>query len=383
MSNRVTRMKQYRPELPYPWITLKSTLEEMGWDVRILIIHRPLYDYLPSVYTEIYKYGPNKIKLRKWFGGDTSSSDGTAAAAVAAAAVCPSQGGRIVPRPFDIATQEITIARLLDPHLKLYPTPAQVYELFQNHGFTILLVDMMEQIKVETSATATASAAATTSIIYDGKGGYFNFIEHIVCHQLPGTVHTCKALLDTANTSNNDPMNTSNNTEQQQQQQLQAAHRNPSLSLHYDFIAVEACQKGLFNGTILERRVVNLAIQNYQEQVLGLSPNDFPLVCPSDGILQDILDKSLDQERRLACSSYYNNNNNNNNNSNSSSSSSSSNIITMSGSSGSSCSWDYSDEESRHKEMFWKAARDKKKFCTVNSKLVVQDEKWIQFFSTI
>ena len=46
----------------------------MGWGVNILIVHRPLFDYLYSVYVEQYKYGPAKVRLRRWFndgdGGD-------------------------------------------------------------------------------------------------------------------------------------------------------------------------------------------------------------------------------------------------------------------------------------------------------------------------
>ena len=40
-------------------------------------------------------------------------------------------------------------------------------------------------------------------------------------------------------------------------------------------------------------------VQIRQEQDLGLSPNDFPLDCPDDEILSDILSVSLDHDRIL------------------------------------------------------------------------------------
>lgn len=301
MSNRVVRSQGYRPSVPYPWTALKSTLEGMGWDVRVLIVHRPLYDYLPSVYIEQYKEGPAKRKLNQWFGGGDGHGNDRE--------ICPSQGGRAVPRPFDTDTHEITIARLLNKQQEwpLYPTPAQVYELFRDHGFTIILVDMMEHV------TGT-------------NGKDLNMIQHIICDKIPGTTHTCNAV-DVWNAENKE--------------------LNPSLSLHYDFIAVEACHKGLLNGTLVSRDVARHAIQRRQEHDLGLSPNDFALVCPDDETLMNILRVSLDHERRLRTSQ-----------------------------------WDQY-KESRHKERFWKVTREKKKCCNVDSKEVVKDESWIEFFSTI
>jgi len=314
MANRIARTRQYRPALPYPWKALKLTLERMGWDVRILLVHRPLYDYLPSVYIEHYKDGPNKRRLRQWFGGGEH---------------CPSQGGREVPLPFRSDTDEITIARLLEQHQTLFPTPAQVYELSQSHGFTATVVNM------------TGKFPATRSVP-DGKD--LDFIQHIVCNELPGTVHACKTLLIQANVidirerSDEDAGTHLNNSTPTQ--------LNPSLSLNYDFVAVDACQSGLINGSKVGRDVARRAIRERQERDLQLSATDFPLICPDEITTEKILVASLEHERRIRKGS-----------------------------------WSL-DIESGHNHSFWKTAVAKKKLCIVDSQKVLEDDGWVEFMTS-
>lgn len=101
---------------------------------------------------------------------------------------------------------------------------------------------------------------------------------------------------------------------------------------------------------------------------MGLSPNDFPLVCPEDEILRKILHVSLDHERRLRS-----------NNSNVGDDGGD-----FDGNDNSIRHWHWGpDEESRHEDRFWKVVRDAKKFCTVDFKQVVRDDKWIKFFTTM
>ena len=299
MSNRIAGTRGYRPSIPYPFQILKSTLENMGWDVQVLIIHRPLYEYLPSVYNEIYKVGPNKIRLRKWYG------DGK---------ICPSQKGRMIPRPFDKkpSTNEITIANLLDKEQRLYPTPAQVIEIFLHHEFKVITVDMTE------------------------KTEELDFIQYIICKVFPATSHTCKALL-----SDEAGVNEKNSGTKQ---------LNPSSSLFYDFIAVEACTSGLLNGTQIPRDVARDTIQRYHEIELGLKPNSFPLICPTDTELGEILNTSLDHQRRI-CSRVE-----------------------------AKCS-EKTKDMTDYKRAFWKTIHEKKKFCTIDVKTLLNDTRWFDFLS--
>ena len=307
MANRIARTRQYRPGLPYPWKALKVTLERIGWDVRILLVHRPLYDYLPSVYIEQYKDGPNKRRLRQWFGGGEH---------------CPAQGGREVPLPFRSDTGEITIARLLEPHHTLFPIPAQVYELSQSNGYTTILVDMMDKFPSTRSAP---------------NGKDLDFIGHIVCNELPGTVSTCKSLLSQANDSNIRDEDTP--------LYISTRQLNPSLSLNYDFIAVEACRRGLINGTEVGRDVARRAVQERQEGELKLSANDFPLICPGETTTEKILVASLEHERRIRKGS-----------------------------------WSL-ELESGHNDSFRKKVVAKKKFCVVDSRKVLEDDGWVDFMT--
>ena len=320
MANRLTRSSKYKPSLPYPWRTLRTSLEQRGWDVRILLVHRPLYDYLPSVYVEQYKYGPNKVKLQRWFGGDDSSGDGGVGASSSTGSTCPQQGGRKVPRPFDTDTKEITIARLIEEGQALYPKPAQVFKLCQKHGFKTMLVDMMESFDSP-----------------NRRNNKVDFIQHIVCNVLPGTSRTCRALLDGADEVKIEDGQTEG----------KAPHLNPSLPLAYDFIAVEACQRGLLNGIKVERDVARRAIQRHQEYDLGLSAIDFPLICPDNETMAKILQLSIAQERELRMGRYT------------------------------------QDDFDRHEEEYWNGPISKRKYCTVDARKVVKDEGWANFFLSL
>mmetsp|Transcript_8245 Transcript_8245/g.11715 ORF Transcript_8245/g.11715 Transcript_8245/m.11715 type:complete len:653 (-) Transcript_8245:125-2083(-) len=409
MSNRIARTRAYRPSLPYPFQSLKRMLEEdMGWDVKVLIVHRPLYDYLPSVYVEQYKDGPGKRRLRQWFGGpepepvenhDHDHDHSTSANNITSS--CPFQGGRAVPRPFhgipeyDTSSNknyEITISNLLQRDQNLYPTPAQVYEIFRQHGFTTVLVDMKKMYKYKypiaigsKSGNDSGNDSGKEKSYENGQEEDINFIQHIICNIFPDTVHTCEALLrrDDDSTDNEEGNISSSTPEKKVTVQL-----NPSLSLHYDFIAVEACQRSLFHGNTTGRDVARLAIQQRQEAELGLSPNDFPLLCPEEEVLKKILEMSLEHEDRLVLGDtdgqHAGTGTGNTSTSTRRRIKSSSSSISSSISIG-----DIDNDESRrsrrhsYENLFWKVVHEKKRFCTVDSRRVIQDEDWITFFSRL
>eukprot|EP00816_Leptocylindrus_hargravesii_P001362 CAMPEP_0196819328 /NCGR_PEP_ID=MMETSP1362-20130617/70071_1 /TAXON_ID=163516 /ORGANISM="Leptocylindrus danicus, Strain CCMP1856" /LENGTH=446 /DNA_ID=CAMNT_0042197779 /DNA_START=225 /DNA_END=1565 /DNA_ORIENTATION=- len=285
MSNRIARTWQYRKDIPYPWEALKLVLQ--GWDVRILIVHRPLYDYLPSVYTEQHKPSPGKMRLKKWYGGGK----------------CIDQGGKLVPEMFESSGGQFTVATLLKGDQTLYPTPAHIFELCRQQNFDILLVDMMKH----------SSSSGDTG----------SFIEEIICKKIPGLEFTCSAL-------------------HEQMAEKEGRH-NPSVPLHYDFVAVKACQSGLIDGALVSREEARKAIQNQQEDVRGLGPNDFPLICPGEDMLKKILDTSILHEERLRGNE-----------------------------------WNQVRKE-LHKTEYRKMV-EKKRLCSVDAASVLQDESWRRFF---
>ena len=343
MSNRIARVKRYRPNVPYPFYSLKTILEHLGWDVRILIIHRPLYDYLPSVYVEQYKIGPSKVLLSRWFGDDTTIGTNSTTSSI-----CPSQNGRVIPKPFDSKpqTKEITIANLLEENQKLYSTPAQVVEIFLEKRFNIIVVDMMEKF---------------TS---NKNGKEFDFIQYIICEIFPNTLNTCNALLlhnegtESSSSSITSAAGAAEKVEMSKSEIIQKL--NPSLSLHYDSIAVEACRKGIINGSQISREVARSTIQRYHEIDLGLKPNDLPLDCPNDDQYNHILNASLDHQKRI-CNQLQ--------------------LLELDVDGIESKCSQKAKNMTHHQDQFWKSVNEKKKFCSVNVSLVLNDVKWIEFLS--
>ncbi|GFH44326.1 hypothetical protein CTEN210_00800 [Chaetoceros tenuissimus] len=299
MASRILGVISYRPNIPYPWDALHTVLG--GWDVRFITLHRPLYEYLPSVYNERYKVGPNKQKLCLWYN---SGEEGDK---------CIDQGGRKVPKPFDLENGVVTIAGLMEPSQKLCTFPLDLYEELKRRVSHVKLVDMNHR----------------------EKDGNDDFITEIICHQIHGAIMTCNSLLETRK-----------NKSDKEESPAIVKQRNPSMPLHYDFIAMEACKRGFIkNSTTLSREYVRNSIRHHHEEVNGLKANDFVLDCPDEKTLQEILDLSLDHERRLR------------------------------GTDG----WGEENKE-QFKQAFWKSANEKKKFCTVDAASVVENIEWRSFF---
>lgn len=99
---------------------------------------------------------------------------------------------------------------------------------------------------------------------------------------------------------------------------------------HYDRIVMTAAEKGLvqdFNDT--SRGEFRQRFMAYHKQ-LGLSADDFPLVCPSNDELEELLDLSLAFEKKLLPDFY-----------------------------------SRAGEEAKHRAAFWKKVKAKD-FCHVN-----------------
>jgi len=288
VANRLVGSMEYNRNTPFPFAAFKEILKE--WDVVVFTLHRPLYDYLPSLYVERYKEGPNKKRMFLWHNQnkDTQGS-------------CIEQGGKVIPMPFDDDPHfETSIGRLIKPNQEVSPTPAMVYELLKNVDWNlrIVLVDLHSQM---------------------------GFLEEILCHPSLNATHTCQAY---------------------RSQTKQEEPKNPSVPLHYDFIAVKGCQIGHINGTAISRAMARHLIKKHQETDLSLKANDLPLVCPNEDVLKHILKLSLEDEKKLREDE-----------------------------------WNREHEE-QHVRGFWKAA-EKKKFCMVNATKVMEDDKWVAFLQNL
>ena len=104
---------------------------------------------------------------------------------------------------------------------------------------------------------------------YGGKSED-DFISHIVCDNIPGLKNTCLGLKDMKRNQSGDS----------------TKRRNPSIPLHYDLIAAEACKTGIVNGSSISRNFVRNAARQYHEENNGGVANALPLDCPDENILQ-------------------------------------------------------------------------------------------------
>lgn len=121
----------------------------------------------------------------------------------------------------------------------------------------------------------------------------------------------------------------------------------------YNNIVVEAARRGLIDDgttTINRSRSQMVAdLQSYHQQDLGLSFRDLPLLCPTQGQLEDLLTVSLSYEQRLMGAWYQSPNG-----------------------------------EGEHRNSFWRVANDTKSFCSVNVDAILhQKTSWEQILQSL
>jgi len=69
-------------------------------------------------------------------------------------------------------------------------------------------------------------------------------------------------------------------------------------SLYYDALATAAAEAGMIDEMAYKRKDIRNAIQVYQEEILGLTADDLPEVCPSREDLEALYQRSLEMERK-------------------------------------------------------------------------------------
>jgi hypothetical protein len=112
---------------------------------------------------------------------------------------------------------------------------------------------------------------------------------------------------------------------------------------------VAAFKQGLIvvdKSKSLTRPLVVQAVRHYQEQELNLTVHDFPLQCMSDLKLDRLLKLSLKAEKSLFADSYT------------------------------------AERESEHIRGF-ELARQEKKYCSIDTKQVLEDKDWRLFFASL
>mmetsp|Transcript_7057 Transcript_7057/g.7793 ORF Transcript_7057/g.7793 Transcript_7057/m.7793 type:complete len:416 (-) Transcript_7057:63-1310(-) len=115
-------------------------------------------------------------------------------------------------------------------------------------------------------------------IIMDFHDKSQNLIEGFYCDAVPGAHHTCQAVVDASAIG-------------------VSTRERVSLNLVWGDLAFAAKSAGLIDiSSDIQMDFAKNAIQDHQEQILGLTKDDFKLNCLSNEILQQILNESLKYE---------------------------------------------------------------------------------------
>eukprot|EP00588_Corethron_pennatum_P006648 CAMPEP_0194297012 /NCGR_PEP_ID=MMETSP0169-20130528/57735_1 /TAXON_ID=218684 /ORGANISM="Corethron pennatum, Strain L29A3" /LENGTH=405 /DNA_ID=CAMNT_0039046681 /DNA_START=101 /DNA_END=1315 /DNA_ORIENTATION=- len=113
-ENISTNMVKDRINFPYRHLRRALT----GWNVQVLVVHRRLFDWMPSAHNELYKPGPAKQRLKRWPGGG----------------LCVNKGGKDAPTVMNNVAQMVS-----KPEGKKWPDTLQVVDAAQSAGLHVVL----------------------------------------------------------------------------------------------------------------------------------------------------------------------------------------------------------------------------------------------------
>jgi hypothetical protein len=261
------------------------------WTVQIVVAYRRLYEWLPSTYNQVTKRATKGNWPVKRSSGNSSVPS--------IKAVSKSQKGA---------------------------TAVESFHLDGRGNFSDLVREIEETLQhpTETVKRNYARQFPNVSVIdvhnLKATGIGDPYLEKLVCHVLPSAVHTCRAV---------------------RAGRIGDSTKNPSVSLHYDMLAVAAHQTEIYTGNS-SRSGLATAIQRRQEKLLHLSSNDYPLQCFSNETVDRLLNLSLKVEQNLFLSDWT------------------------------------AEQESEHRAGF-AAVLQKRKFCSIDTSATLKDAGWQSF----
>jgi hypothetical protein len=261
------------------------------WTVQIVVTYRRLYEWLPSKYNSITKgatEGDWPVKR------DSGNSSGAITEAVS-----KSQRKAKAVETFHLDSRG-TFSDLVREIEETLQHPTETVKRNYAHHFPNVSVINLHNLK----ATGIGDP----------------YLEYLVCHVLPSAVHTCRAV---------------------RAGRIGDSTKNPSVSLHYDMLAVAAHQREIYTGNS-SRSDVATAIRERQEDLLHLSSSDYPLQCFSDETVARLLSLSLKTEQNLFRDDWT------------------------------------TEQESEHRAGFAAVLR-KRKYCSIDTSATLKDASWQSF----
>jgi hypothetical protein len=267
------------------------------WTVHIVVAYRRLYEWLPSKYNSITKGATGG----DWPVKETSrTSNGSGSGLSVKAAVSKFQNKE---------AKEV-----------------KTFHLDGRGPFSDLVREIEETLQhpTETVKRNYARHFSNVSIIdlhnLNATGIGDRYLEHLVCRVLPSAGNTCRAV---------------------RAGRIGDSARNPSVSFHYDMLAVTAHQTEIYKGDSSRSHVAS-AIQQRQENLLHLSSVDYPLQCFSNETVARLLNLSLKTEQNLFADDWT------------------------------------AQQESEHRAGF-AAAVQKRKYCSIDTSATLKDAGWQSF----
>ena len=257
------------------------------WNVRTVVAYRRLYELLPSFYNEFNRPQPKRF-VGAWPGEIKDGREGVAIL------------------PFDLENRGKFTRQVHQIESSGRFQTEQDVRLYKTYFPDIEILDLHSLQRSP-----------------DAEGD--PYLQHLLCHTIVDAVNSCGA-------AQNDRIG-------------HVAKTNPSTPLTYHILAQHAHRQGLIQHNVSRPNAVS-AIQHYQEDVLNLTSNDFPLTCLSNQTLDRLLNLSLIVETNLFPEPYAKKN------------------------------------EAEHRAGF-ETARAGEKYCHVDADLVLADKGWRSMLSNL
>lgn len=225
------------------------------YDVQILVAYRPLYQWLPSKYNSVNKPGRSKSD-RVWPGEIWNGKR---------------EGKPILPFDIDNRGSFTELVELIQEQNQ-HPTET-CYKNWRLHFENVTVIPMHDL------AEPPVREHRVDPVLY-----------HILCHLVPDSKATCRAILDGVVGD--------------------AVASNPTVPLHYDILAVAAHAAGWLGGDGDEERwyqrrpKLRSALKAYHQQVLQRKPDEVNITCLPNVTLKRLERLSLELERQFFRDTY-------------------------------------------------------------------------------
>jgi hypothetical protein len=279
------------------WKLLEDTIGGT-WDLQFIVTYRRFFEWFVSFYYQAHRYAMSEERITiKWPSATTNKN--------------PMQNRyrNIIPpisAYFEMLQREkssfnVYVRRWGDTFLKMHPMEVQKNK-FEKHYPDVKIFNFHQEPD--------------------------NLVGSFYCNVFPGPQsHACK---------HRRHVGTPDSTNQ-----------NLSGSHNYDMLSVVAYHSNLIKNRDLPRPAVAEAARRYQEEVLNLSDKDFPLICMSPQQLSNLLESSLEFERRVLPEWF-----------------------------------ELPQGEQQHRAQFDKYVSEHR-FCSINANEAILDERWRKFFESL